>query len=298
MDPLGLAVIVAVLVVAVTMGLWRRRTDGAIRDEAAQKRRRRTLLEEAGLELAPERDTSSTGKAATAAFAAATAAAHQAAAIHPPPAPASPDLASPDLASPASASPGLASRDLASPDLASPGSASPAPASPGSASPGLASPAPASPGLASLSPVEPDLAAEGSATGSRAAAAGPGELTPDRTEEPGVVELDDDRLDPALLARLGVVAAKATILQFSSAFCAPCRAVRRVSTEVAEVLPGVQHVEVDAESHLDEVRALNIWRTPTLLLLDADGRVVKRATGVPSKPQLAAAVAEILTAEA
>jgi len=244
MDPLGLAVIVAVLVVAATMGLWRRRTDGAIRDEATAKRRRRTLLEEAGLELAPERDTSSTGKASTAAFAAATATAaavHQAAAVHHPQAPA-----------------------VLDPDR--------------------------------LADTGQPAAAE-AVTESRAAAAGARELTPDRAEEPGVVELDDDRLDPALLARLGVGEAKATILQFSSAFCAPCRAVRRVSTEVAEVLPGVQHVEVDAESHLDEVRALNIWRTLTLLLLDADGRVVKRATGVPSKPQLAAAVAEILTAD-
>jgi hypothetical protein len=53
---------------------------------------------------------------------------------------------------------------------------------------------------------------------------------------------------------------------------------------------------VDAESHLAEVRELGIWRTPTLLLLDADGRVAKRATGVPSKPQLIAALADVLPA--
>jgi thiol-disulfide isomerase/thioredoxin len=83
-------------------------------------------------------------------------------------------------------------------------------------------------------------------------------------------------------------------VQFSSAFCAPCRAVRRISSEVADMLPNVRHVEVDAESHLDAVRALGIWRTPTLLVLDADGRVTKRATGVPGKPQLIAALGEIL----
>jgi thiol-disulfide isomerase/thioredoxin len=103
-----------------------------------------------------------------------------------------------------------------------------------------------------------------------------------------------ERLDPGLLAALGVGPAEATLLQFSSAFCAPCRAVRRVSSEVAAMLPGVRHVEVDAESHLDAVRALNIWRTPTLLVLDADGRVTKRATGVPSKPQLIAALGAVL----
>ena len=121
---------------------------------------------------------------------------------------------------------------------------------------------------------------------------------PDVAEMPGVVEAASTtaggRLDPELLTRLGVGPAQATLLQFSSAFCAPCRAVRRISTEVVALLPAVRHVEVDAESHLAEVRELGIWRTPTLLLLDADGRVVKKATGVPSKPQLIAALAEVL----
>jgi thiol-disulfide isomerase/thioredoxin len=107
---------------------------------------------------------------------------------------------------------------------------------------------------------------------------------------------DGQRLDPALLAQLGVEPAQATLLQFSSAFCAPCRAVRRVSGEVAGLLPGVRHVEVDAESHLDAVRALGIWRTPTLLVLDADGRVAKRATGVPAKAQLIAVLGDLLPA--
>jgi thiol-disulfide isomerase/thioredoxin len=122
-------------------------------------------------------------------------------------------------------------------------------------------------------------------------------VTPDVEETPAdIAEPAHDRLDPGLLAALGIAPARATLLQFSSAFCAPCRAVRRVSSEVATLLPDVQHVDVDAESHLDAVRALNVWRTPTLFVLDADGRVAKRATGVPSKPQLIAALAEVLPA--
>ena len=103
-------------------------------------------------------------------------------------------------------------------------------------------------------------------------------------------------LDCSLLERLGVEPGRVTLLQFSTAFCAPCRAVRRVSAEVAALLPEVRHVEVDAESHLDEVRALEIGRTPTLLILDAGGRVTRRATGVPTKPQLIAALAGLLAA--
>jgi thiol-disulfide isomerase/thioredoxin len=74
---------------------------------------------------------------------------------------------------------------------------------------------------------------------------------------------------------------RATLLQFSSAFCAPCRATRRVLADVAEVVPGVSHVELDAEHHLDLVRALGVVRTPTTLVLDAHGREVTRATGAP-----------------
>jgi thiol-disulfide isomerase/thioredoxin len=99
-----------------------------------------------------------------------------------------------------------------------------------------------------------------------------------------------------LLESLGVrPGTPATLLQFSSAFCAPCRATRRVLADTAASLEGVEHVEVDAESHLDAVRALEIWKTPTTLIVDATGTVVHRATGVPAKAQVVAAVAPLLT---
>jgi len=83
---------------------------------------------------------------------------------------------------------------------------------------------------------------------------------------------------------------RATLLQFSSAFCAPCRAARRVLGEVAAAVPGVTHVEIDAEAHLDLVRRLGIVRTPTTLVLDPEGREVTRATGAPRSAQVLAAL--------
>lgn len=83
---------------------------------------------------------------------------------------------------------------------------------------------------------------------------------------------------------------QATLLQFSSAFCAPCRVTRRTLSEVADVVPGVEHLEVDAEHHLDLVRALGIMRTPTTLVLDATGQEVTRAVGAPRKEQVIAAL--------
>lgn len=74
-----------------------------------------------------------------------------------------------------------------------------------------------------------------------------------------------------------------TLLQFSSAFCAPCRTTRRVLDDVARTAAGVAHLDVDAEQHLDVVRRLGILRTPTTLILDAGGRELGRASGVPTK---------------
>lgn len=85
---------------------------------------------------------------------------------------------------------------------------------------------------------------------------------------------------------------RATLLQFSSAFCAPCRTTRRVLADVAAVVPGVTHLEIDAEDNLDLVRRLNVLKTPTTLVLDAGGREVLRATGVPRKEHVLAALSD------
>jgi thiol-disulfide isomerase/thioredoxin len=89
-------------------------------------------------------------------------------------------------------------------------------------------------------------------------------------------------------------AAPVTLVQFSTAFCQPCRATRRVLGEVTRLLPAVAHVEVSAEDNLDAVRALGIVRTPTVLVLDPAGRVVKRASGQPRVADVVAAVAPLL----
>ncbi|MGW5821715.1 TlpA family protein disulfide reductase [Streptomyces noursei] len=85
---------------------------------------------------------------------------------------------------------------------------------------------------------------------------------------------------------------RATLVQFSSAFCQPCRATRRVLTEVAGMVDGVAHVEIDAEERLELVRRLEVRSTPTVLVLDARGMVVRRAAGQPRKVDVIAALGE------
>ena len=83
---------------------------------------------------------------------------------------------------------------------------------------------------------------------------------------------------------------RATMLQFSSAFCAPCRVTRRILADVAAEHPGVHHLEVDAEQHLDVVRRLGILRTPTTIVLDPHGVELGRAVGAPTKAQVLASL--------
>lgn len=95
-------------------------------------------------------------------------------------------------------------------------------------------------------------------------------------------------------ADLGVpLGPRATLLQFSSAFCAPCRATRRVLADVAAMTDGIAHVEIDAESHLDLVRRLDVRRTPTVFVLGPDGRIARRASGQPRTADVIAALGEV-----
>ncbi|MEU9399846.1 thioredoxin family protein [Streptomyces sp. NPDC048242] len=103
---------------------------------------------------------------------------------------------------------------------------------------------------------------------------------------------EEQRLGPADLG--GELGERATLVQFSSAFCAPCRATRRTLGEVAAMVPGVTHVDIDAEAQLSLVRALGIVRTPTVLVLDATGRVVRRAAGQPRRADVIAVLGEAL----
>ena len=88
----------------------------------------------------------------------------------------------------------------------------------------------------------------------------------------------------------GALGERMTFVQFSSSFCSPCRATRVLLADVVRSREGIAHVEVDAESNLDLVRRLNILRTPTVVVLDAEGGIVGRASGLPSREQVEATI--------
>jgi thiol-disulfide isomerase/thioredoxin len=108
-----------------------------------------------------------------------------------------------------------------------------------------------------------------------------------------------ERLEPALGEQLPD--APVTLLQFSSAFCAPCRATRAMLAQLADG-EQVVHVEVDATQLVDRGRAdvldqLRIRRTPTVLFLRADGTEEARAVGLPRRADVTAVIQEITQSE-
>lgn len=106
---------------------------------------------------------------------------------------------------------------------------------------------------------------------------------------PGTQTLTEDDLG-------GPLGRQATLVQFSTAFCAPCRPTRQLLTQVAGMVDGVSHVEVDAAARLDLVRRLRISSTPTVLVLDRQGAIVKRASGLPRKADVIAALGAVVAA--
>jgi thiol-disulfide isomerase/thioredoxin len=87
-----------------------------------------------------------------------------------------------------------------------------------------------------------------------------------------------------------------TFLQFSSEFCQPCRVTNKLLDEVTNSFPAICHIELDVVEHMDLVKTYGITRTPTTLIIDKCGTVHFRATGVPKKAELTAAVTDLVNA--
>ena len=96
------------------------------------------------------------------------------------------------------------------------------------------------------------------------------------------------KLDAAVIGvELG---SRVTMVQFSSAFCSPCRATKALLEDMVKTMPDVRYAHIDAESHLELVRKLDIRSTPTTLFLNASGVEIGRAMGTPKRSQVMAAV--------
>lgn len=87
---------------------------------------------------------------------------------------------------------------------------------------------------------------------------------------------------------------RGTLVQFSSVFCAPCRAMRLLLHDIAEVVPGLAHFEVDADRNPDLAFEWQIAATPTVVILGPAGTELGRASGVTTRAQILATLAGVL----
>lgn len=88
----------------------------------------------------------------------------------------------------------------------------------------------------------------------------------------------------------------ATLLQFSTEFCARCPATRRLLGTIADAHPGVAHVDVDLTHRPELARRFNVLQTPTTLILDRTGRVRSRIGGPPNRADVTDHLADLVGA--
>ncbi|WP_426172078.1 thioredoxin family protein [Microbacterium sp. DWRC1-3] len=82
----------------------------------------------------------------------------------------------------------------------------------------------------------------------------------------------------------------------SSSFCGACARTRTVLAEAARFLPEATVIEIDVAQSPDAAEELDIAFTPTVIIRDAAGAEVFRATGVPTVPQVLTAAVKALPA--
>ncbi|MET0932079.1 MAG: thioredoxin family protein [Mycetocola sp.] len=84
---------------------------------------------------------------------------------------------------------------------------------------------------------------------------------------------------------------QATLVQFSTEFCSRCPSTERMLRAVADGHSGVGVAVVDLTSRQDLATRFRITQTPTVLVLDRDGRERARSGGAPER----AAIETVLT---
>jgi thiol-disulfide isomerase/thioredoxin len=99
---------------------------------------------------------------------------------------------------------------------------------------------------------------------------------------------EGERLAPAHLDDLGLDLsdAEAGAVLLGSPHCSPCEQVKRVLGQLADERDRFRWVAVDAALHLGVAQDHRVLRVPTLFLVEPDGRVLARTSGVPRTEDL------------
>ena len=106
-----------------------------------------------------------------------------------------------------------------------------------------------------------------------------------------VIEASDSTFRELVLEASGPV-----LVDFSAAWCAPCRLIEPLVDELAMTYRGrVRVVRVDTDAHPTTAAAHGVTSIPTLYVFSS-GEVVRTAIGARPKPELVALVEDVLAA--
>lgn len=98
----------------------------------------------------------------------------------------------------------------------------------------------------------------------------------------------DQVIDLASIAPDALAGIGATLLQFSTEVCAPCKATHSLLSDLAGSRSGVSHVDVDITRRADLANRFKLLQSPTTFILDARGVVRARIGGAPRREDITA----------
>lgn len=90
----------------------------------------------------------------------------------------------------------------------------------------------------------------------------------------------------------GPLADGATLVMFSTRFCAICPSARALFESVVSE-PRARFYEIDAEQDLDLAKRFGVKSTPTTLVLNSKGEEVARIIGAPKRSNTLAIIDEV-----
>lgn len=86
---------------------------------------------------------------------------------------------------------------------------------------------------------------------------------------------------------------RVTIMQFSSAFCSPCKATAQIITNLVKDMSDVVYTQIKSEENLKLIEKFDIKSTPTVVFFNGHGMEVGRAVGTPTNDQVLAAISSV-----
>jgi len=86
---------------------------------------------------------------------------------------------------------------------------------------------------------------------------------------------------------------RVTIVQFSSAFCSPCKATAAIIKNLVKDLDDVVYVQIQSEQNIPLIEKFDIRSTPTVIFFNGMGMEVGRAMGTPTNDQVLASIASV-----